>query len=129
MSKLKEVKAYIEAGHRNSDICKMLDVAPAYVSTVRFRMNSGTYDKGKASDPKCADGDQYRDHYAEIQRRKQAEKAKNKYCQRMKVVRGKAMECGNPSHGRTYCASCREELLEKSRRRPEPVMMRGEEHV
>lgn len=120
MSKLPKVKAYIEQGMSNSDICKTLGLAPAYVSTVRHRMGAGVYDENREADPKCSDGDEHRKHYEEIQLKKEAAAAAQKYCVRLKTVRGKVMECGNPSHGRTYCQSCREELLFKSRRHTMP---------
>lgn len=123
MSKLAKVKAYIEAGHRNKDICDMLDVAHAYVSTIRHRMRSGAYDDRREHDPKVADGE-YFAHYEKIQRDKEAKQALNKYCVRLKVVNGKAMECGKPSHGRPYCADCRAELISSSRRHTPPATIK-----
>ena len=115
MSKLAKVKAYIEAGNRNKEICEFLDVAPAYVATVRGRMGAGAYDEDKDADPKVADGEYY-EHYAEIQRKKEARQALHRDCAKMIVVGGKAMACGKPSHGRPYCASCRADTINSSRR-------------
>ncbi len=123
MSKLAQVKAYIEAGHRNKDICELLDVAHGYVSTIRHRMGAGVYDEDKEADPKVADGE-YFAHYEQIQRDKKAKQALYKYCVKMVVVNGKAMECGKPSHGRPYCAGCRSDLINKSRRHTKPATIK-----
>ena len=125
MSKLANVKAYITAGHRNKEICELLDVAPAYVATVRGRMRAGAYEEDKDAEPKVADGE-YFAHYEQIQREKAAKQARYRDCVRMKVVRGKVMECGKPSHGRPYCSDCRKELAEKSMRRaPAAVIVKA----
>jgi len=115
MSKLARVKAYIEAGNRNKEICELLDVASGYVSTVRTRMSAGSYDEDKEADPKVADGE-YFAHYEKIKREKEARAALNRYCVKMVVVNRKAMECGKPSNGRPYCAECREATIKNSRR-------------
>lgn len=129
MSKLAKVKAYIEAGHRNKEICDLLDVAHGYVSTIRHRMGAGVYDEDREADPKVADGE-YFAHYEQIQRDKEARQARYRYCVRLKVVNGKAMECGKPSHGRPYCADCRKELAIKSMRcAPAAVVTKVKDNV
>lgn len=115
MSKLAKVKAYIEAGNRNKEICDLLGVAPAYVATVRQRMGAGLYDEDHEADPKVADGE-YFAHYEKIKREKEARAALNRYCVKMVVVNRKAMACGKPSHGRPYCAECRDVTIKNSRR-------------